>query len=215
MLDFLSRYGYEASADLPTRTLLSEKRFSPKARTDIQSWFKSSKVAPNIRQILERRFAKIQNSSVDPVPPEDPCDVVISTKTPLSPGIHDFGALADTGLATYVRPTSRKTITLNPDLKTNPRSLPTSAAANAASQTPLPRTPTPPLTGKISQLGKSLNLHNYEGTPLSYTLPTNQTTAGLRQGLGYSNPTRLTPAIQPAPLPESRQIEAPPQPSVD
>lgn len=179
--DFLSRYGYEASADLPSRTLLTEKRFSPKALADIQSWFKSSKVAPNVREILERRFAKNQNSSVGLVPPQkplDPADVVITTRTHLEPGRHDLGALADTQLVTHVTPYSRHA--------------PTSATANAASKTPLPRTPTPPLTGKISQLGKSLNLHNYEGIPLSYTLPTNQTNAGLRQGLGYSNPAPST-----------------------
>jgi hypothetical protein len=181
--DFLSRYGYEASAELPTRTLLAESRFSPKALADIQNWFKNSKVTPNIREMLEKRFAKNQNSSVDPVPPKnfpppDPADVVITTKTHLEPGRHDLGALADTQLVTHVTPYTRRT--------------PMSALANAASSAPLPRTPTPPLTGKISQLGKSLKLHSYVGTPLSYSLPTNQTIAATRQGLGYTNPALLT-----------------------
>jgi hypothetical protein len=72
--DFLSRYGFEASADLPSCILLPEKRFSPKALADIHSWFKKSNLAPNVREILERRFANSsaksenQNSSPDPVP---------------------------------------------------------------------------------------------------------------------------------------------------
>jgi hypothetical protein len=71
--DFLSRYGFEASADLKPRILLPEQRFSAKALADIQSWFKRSETTPNIRHLLEKKFAtaaqcKNQNSSPDPVP---------------------------------------------------------------------------------------------------------------------------------------------------
>jgi hypothetical protein len=174
--DFLSRYGYEASAELPSRVLLPEHRFSAKALADVQKWFRSSKASPNIRELLEKRFAKNQNSSVNPVSPSpDPADVVITTKTPLEPGRHDLGSLSDVRLVTHVTPYAR--------------GAPTSALANAASTSPLPRVPTPPLTGKTSQLGKSLNLQAYEGTPLSYT---NQLRAPGRQGLGYANPAAPT-----------------------
>jgi hypothetical protein len=71
--DFLSRYGFEAAADLKPRILLPEQRFSAKALADIRSWFKKSETTPNIRHLLEKKFAttaqcKNQNSSPDPVP---------------------------------------------------------------------------------------------------------------------------------------------------
>ena len=65
--DFLSRHGFEASAELEPRILLPEKRFSPKTLSAIQDWFKKSEVTPNIRQRLEQKFQN-QNSSPDPVP---------------------------------------------------------------------------------------------------------------------------------------------------
>lgn len=70
--DFLSRYGYEASATLPERILLPELRFSPKALADIQAWFKKSPVTPNVRQLLEDRFAKNENQNSSPVPVPEP-----------------------------------------------------------------------------------------------------------------------------------------------
>jgi len=68
--DFLSRYGQEVSIDLEPRCLLPKDRFSPKALADIESWFKKTPASPNIRSLLEAKFAegKIQNSSPVPVP---------------------------------------------------------------------------------------------------------------------------------------------------
>ncbi|HST80075.1 MAG TPA: pol polyprotein [Verrucomicrobiae bacterium] len=74
--DWLSRYGFDASVDPDPRTLLPSHRFSPKALTDIELWFKKSPTSPNVRKILEENFAraspslahgKIQNGSPDPV----------------------------------------------------------------------------------------------------------------------------------------------------
>jgi hypothetical protein len=56
--DWLSRYGYEASVDPDPRTLLPSHRFSAKALTDIELWFKKSSASPNVRKILEEKFAK-------------------------------------------------------------------------------------------------------------------------------------------------------------
>lgn len=80
--DFLSRYGYENAVKLDPKILLPLERFSPKARIDIADWFKKAAHLPNIREILEKQFAKVskctltaplpaaknQNDSVDPVP---------------------------------------------------------------------------------------------------------------------------------------------------
>jgi hypothetical protein len=70
--DFLSRYGYEASSEAPSRVLLPELRFSDKALADIQSWFKKSPVSDNIRKRLEERFAKNENQNSSPDPVQDP-----------------------------------------------------------------------------------------------------------------------------------------------
>jgi hypothetical protein len=85
--DFLSRYGFNVSTDLPERVLLPMKRFSPKALADIESWFKKSSSSPNIRALLEKRFAKSENQISSPVPvPEPP--------TPPSPDPMPFQDIA-------------------------------------------------------------------------------------------------------------------------
>lgn len=56
--DFLSRYGYDDSAALDTKTLLPTHRFSPKALADITVWFKKSRDQPNIRNLLEKSLQK-------------------------------------------------------------------------------------------------------------------------------------------------------------
>jgi hypothetical protein len=56
--DFLSRYGFEASAELEPQMLLPARRFSQKALHDIESWFKRTPTAPNVRRLLEERFAR-------------------------------------------------------------------------------------------------------------------------------------------------------------
>jgi hypothetical protein len=70
--DFLSRYGFNVSTDLPERVLLPMKRFSSKALADIESWFKKSSSSPNIRALLEQRFAKNENQISSPVPVPEP-----------------------------------------------------------------------------------------------------------------------------------------------
>lgn len=55
--DFLSRYQQDATP--PTgHILLPAHRFSEKASADIETWFKKSRDAPNIRKILEDGFGK-------------------------------------------------------------------------------------------------------------------------------------------------------------
>jgi hypothetical protein len=66
--DFLSRYGQPDSVSLEPKILLPAFRFSSKALADIEEWFKSSKLSPNVREKLESRFAKNQISSPVPVP---------------------------------------------------------------------------------------------------------------------------------------------------
>jgi hypothetical protein len=68
--DFLSRYGYDASSTSPEHVLLPASRFSSKALADIESWFKKTPTQPNIRKLLEEKFAdgNKKNSSPDPVP---------------------------------------------------------------------------------------------------------------------------------------------------
>jgi hypothetical protein len=68
--DFLSRYGFEPSTDPEPKILLPKERFCPKALADIEQWFKKSATSPNIRKLLEQKFAKNENqiSSPDPVP---------------------------------------------------------------------------------------------------------------------------------------------------
>src|SRR5690606_11900480 len=56
--DFLSRYGYDDSAALDTKTLLPTHRFSPKALADITAWFKKSRDQPNIRDLLDKSLQK-------------------------------------------------------------------------------------------------------------------------------------------------------------
>ncbi|GKU10802.1 unnamed protein product, partial [Fusarium langsethiae] len=58
--DFLSRYGYEDSAALDAKQLLPAHRFSSKALSDIESWFKKTPTTPNVREQLEKKI-KIQN----------------------------------------------------------------------------------------------------------------------------------------------------------
>jgi hypothetical protein len=70
--DFLSRYGFNVSTDLPERVLLPMKRFSSKALADIESWFKTSSSSPNIRALLEQRFAKTEKQISSPVPVPEP-----------------------------------------------------------------------------------------------------------------------------------------------
>ncbi|KPA35825.1 retrotransposon [Fusarium langsethiae] len=62
--DFLSRYGYDDSAALDAKQLLPAHRFSSKALSDIESWFKKTPTTPNVREQLEK---KIQNGSSLPV----------------------------------------------------------------------------------------------------------------------------------------------------
>jgi hypothetical protein len=66
--DFLSRYGFDSSSALPERILLPAFRFSPKALADIESWFKKSATSPNIRTLLERKFADNEKKNSSPVP---------------------------------------------------------------------------------------------------------------------------------------------------
>jgi hypothetical protein len=55
--DFLTRYGYKDSAALDANMLLPSSRFSPKALADIEAWFKASATTPNVRRLLEKKFA--------------------------------------------------------------------------------------------------------------------------------------------------------------
>jgi hypothetical protein len=69
--DFLSRYGFEASTDPAPKVLLPKSRFCAKALADIESWFKKSSTSPNIRKLLEEKFAKGQNQNSSPDPVSD------------------------------------------------------------------------------------------------------------------------------------------------
>ncbi len=83
--DFLSRYGYEDSAALDAKSLLPASRFSAKALADIETWFKTSATTPNIRQKLERAFAKSEKQigSAHPVVPSHPVKVASVAMRPL------------------------------------------------------------------------------------------------------------------------------------
>ena len=65
--DFLSRYGFPDSSDLTAHRLLPRARFSNKALTDIDQWFKKAGT-PNIRSRIESDLAKIRMAPVVPVP---------------------------------------------------------------------------------------------------------------------------------------------------
>jgi hypothetical protein len=83
--DFLSRYGYDASADPEPKILLPKERFSPKALADIESWFKNSAASPNIRKILEQKFATNENQNSSPVPVPEPPPTASVKYTPSLP----------------------------------------------------------------------------------------------------------------------------------
>jgi hypothetical protein len=55
--DWLSRYNYPDSVDLPARQLLPAYRFSPKACADILGWFRSQRDKEGIRRRLEASFS--------------------------------------------------------------------------------------------------------------------------------------------------------------
>ena len=61
LADHFSRYGYPASADLPERQLLPAHRFTTKALADIDQWFKQHATTPNLRKLLETRFANLSD----------------------------------------------------------------------------------------------------------------------------------------------------------
>jgi hypothetical protein len=172
LADFFSRYGFQASSELPERTLLPASRFSSKALADIKTWFKKS-TDPNIRKLLETRFAEKsenQNSSPDPVPetttapvPGRPMDILINLKTPLQEGIQDLGALDDVELATYHGPSIRSALTA-----ARSRLVPSS------------------LTPRQAALAASCGLDRYAGCQLDILtkVSTNHRTTGDRRGLG-------------------------------
>lgn len=81
--DFLSRYGYDDSAALDARQLLPASRFSPKALTDILSWFKTKDTDKNIRALLEKQASEgtlDRKKKGSPLPVE----AVVPTDTPTS-----------------------------------------------------------------------------------------------------------------------------------
>jgi Reverse transcriptase (RNA-dependent DNA polymerase)/RNase H-like domain found in reverse transcriptase len=181
--DFLSRYGFDAAATLPERILLPSLRFSPKALADIESWFKRSSTSPNIRKLLEEKFAKQeqenQNSSPDPVQEPQPSPLEPSAKTPRKSPFNPFqeNTWPANQAATRICPISGFPQT--PDTA--------SFVANTPPLQPLPRERlvTHTLSPRQSKLYKLINPHKYTGASSSLWQPTtNHRKPGDTRGLG-------------------------------
>jgi hypothetical protein len=154
--DFFSRYGYDASAAPPDKTLLPANRFSTKALADIESWFKKSSSSDNVRKRLEEKFAKHQNQNSSPVPVPEP--------TKRAPPLG--GQTAQTH-ETY-------------------RGSPPEPAVRCALTAPKTRLDWRSLSNREYTLAQAQNLIEYDGCPLDLCLPStnNHRFGGDRRGLG-------------------------------
>jgi hypothetical protein len=171
--DFLSRYGYDTSADLEPKILLPQNRFSSKALADIQSWFKKSDVTPNIRKLLEQKFATApdgENQISSPVPVPEPTPI---SQTPARvPESSSAPAPAGPNPVRNSTPTNQgqTTVTLTPPFPARDR-IPSAKLSLTG------------LSPRSQKLAHSYKLHEYNGNPL-FEPSANHRTPGDHRGLG-------------------------------